>query len=158
MVFKHDVADPAAETIDAVRRSGGRRHHTYSGTVKGFSATLSLAGLQALRNHPAVEYIEQDQTVSVTNVESPATWGLDRIDQADRPLDTLYHFNSTGQGVYAFIIDTGIRADHSEFGGRVRAGFTTIADGNGTNDCHGHGTHVAGTVGAPPGAWPNRCR
>jgi subtilisin family serine protease len=147
VVFKDDVADPAAAASDAALRAGGQRHHTFTHALKGFSATLSDAGVERLRHEPSVDYIEQDQTVSVANVESPATWGLDRIDQADRPLDTLYHFNYTGQGVYAFIIDTGIRADHSEFTGRVRPGFTSIVDGNGTNDCDGHGTHVAGTVG-----------
>jgi subtilisin family serine protease len=75
------------------------------------------------------------------------TWGLDRIDQADRPLDTQYSFNYTGAGVTAFVIDTGIRTDHLEFTGRVLPGYSVVADSNGTNDCHGHGTHVAGTLG-----------
>src|SRR5690606_31756870 len=78
--------------------------------------------------------------------QGQATWGLDRIDQADRPLDGQYHFQATGAGVTAFIVDTGLRADHADLAGRVRPGITTIADGNGTNDCNGHGTHVAGTV------------
>jgi aqualysin 1 len=97
--------------------------------------------------NPAVDYVEQDQTVSLVQAQSPATWGLDRIDQVDRPLDTIYHFGYTGSGVSAFIIDTGIRADHAEFTGRLLPGFTSISDANGTSDCNGHGTHVAGTVG-----------
>jgi subtilisin family serine protease len=76
-----------------------------------------------------------------------ATWGIDRIDQADLPLETQYHFTGAGAGVNVFIVDTGIRSDHVEFSGRLRPGFTAIDDGNGTNDCKGHGTHVAGTVG-----------
>jgi subtilisin family serine protease len=129
---------------------GGQTHHVYSRAIKGFAATLPPAALQAIRNNPNVDYVEQDKTVALKQVVSPqnqATWGLDRIDQVDRPLDTQYQFNSSGTGVNAFIIDTGIRADHAEFSGRLRAGFNAVADANGTNDCNGHGTHVAGTVG-----------
>jgi aqualysin 1 len=146
VMFKQSVADPAAEAANAIR-GGGQLHHVYSAAIKGFAATLPDSALAGLRNNPLVDYIEQDQTVSLTQTESGATWGLDRIDQADRPLDTLYHFNYTGSGVTAFIIDTGIRADHVEFTGRVFEGYTAIADGRGTDDCNGHGTHVSGTVG-----------
>jgi hypothetical protein len=147
VVFKEGVGDPTAEAANAVRNAGGGWvHHTYR-SVRGFAATLSPSALRDMRNNPNVEYIEQDQTVSISQSENSATWGLDRIDQVDRPLDTIYHYNYTGAGVYAFIIDTGIRADHVEFAGRVLPGFTSVADGNGTNDCNGHGTHVSGTVG-----------
>jgi serine protease len=73
---------------------------------------------------------------------------LDRIDQPDLPLDSFYEYNFDGTGVDAYIVDTGIRASHSQFGGRVSGGFDAIGDGQGTNDCNGHGTHVAGTVGS----------
>jgi len=94
-----------------------------------------------------VAFIEQVQTVSLIAEQTGATWGLDRVDQPDRPLDTKYKYNHTGTGVQAFIIDTGIRADHIEFGTRVDTfnGFSAFDDN--PNDCHGHGTHVAGTVG-----------
>jgi aqualysin 1 len=150
VVFKSTVDAPAAAAASMVQGSGGQLHHTYSGALKGFAASLPDAALQGIRNNPQVDFVEQDQTVALNQVASPqdqATWGLDRIDQADRPLDTQYHFNLTGAGVNAFILDTGLRADHVEFAGRVRPGYSVIADGNGTNDCHGHGTHVAGTVG-----------
>src|SRR5262249_51466616 len=81
--------------------------------------------------------------------QSNATWGIDRIDQRNLPLSGTYTYNFTGAGVHAYIIDTGIRATHQNFGGRVSSqGFTAINDGNGTNDCNGHGTHVSGTVGS----------
>jgi subtilisin family serine protease len=149
VVYKDSVTDPDAATDRKVRAAGGRKHHSYSSALKGFAATLSDDAVQRLRNDPDVDYVEQDQTVSVAAVESQATWGLDRIDQVDRPLDTQYHYNLTGAGVYAFIIDTGIRATHAEFGGRVIAGFKSsdVLDGSGTDDCDGHGTHVSGTVG-----------
>lgn len=150
VVFKASVANPAAEAASLMQGRGGQVHHVYSRALKGFAASLPDAALQALRSHPNVAYVEQDQTVALKQVSSPqnqATWGLDRIDQADLPLDTQYQFKSTGAGVNAFIIDTGIRADHVEFSGRVRPGFSAVTDGNGTNDCNGHGTHVSGTVG-----------
>jgi aqualysin 1 len=149
VVLKDSVGNPAAEAAKAVR-GGGQLHYTYSAALKGFAATLPDAAVQALRNNPQVDYVEQDQTVSLageTQAQSLPTWGLDRIDQWSRPLDQWYHYNYTGAGVTAFIIDTGIRPDHVDFGGRVLEGFTVISDGRGTNDCDGHGTHVAGTVG-----------
>lgn len=147
VVFKSGTTNPGAEAASIARAAGGKVHHVYTSAIKGFSGSLPEHALQGVRNNPNVDYVEQDQTVSVNASQTPATWGLDRIDQADRPLDTLYAYNYTGAGVHAFIIDTGIRADHVEFAGRVLPGMSSIPDGNGTNDCNGHGTHVAGTVG-----------
>lgn len=150
VVYKDSVADPDEASDRAVRVSGGQRHHVYRNVLKGFAATLSPRAVQLLAMDPDVAYIEQDERVSISGVETvaaPGLWGLDRVDQRDFGRDQLYHYNATGTGVYAFIIDTGIRADHSEFSGRVVAGFTAINDGNSTTDCNGHGTHVSGTVG-----------
>ena len=150
VVFKPSVQNPAQEATNIMRGIKGQTHHVYANAIQGFAATLPESALVAIRNNPNVASVEADATVRLNQVASPqnqATWGLDRIDQVDRPLDTQYRFNYTGAGVTTFIIDTGIRADHIEFTGRVGAGFSAVADGNGTNDCNGHGTHVSGTVG-----------
>ncbi|MCK9895323.1 S8 family peptidase [Frankia sp. AgB32] len=79
--------------------------------------------------------------------QRPATWGLDRVDQRRGNLDGAYTYRSTGAGVSVYLVDSGIRATHSDFGGRASGGFSVVDDGHGTDDCNGHGTHVAGTVG-----------
>ena len=119
----------------------------YKAALIGFAAKLPPAAIEALRRNPDVAYIEADQVVTIRDTQPGATWGLDRIDQRDLPLNTLYTYSVAGAGVHAYIIDTGIRATHSQFTGRIGAGFTAISDGQGTNDCNGHGTHVSGTVG-----------
>jgi aqualysin 1 len=147
VVFKDSVANPAAEAQSLMRGRGGQINFIYSNSIKGFAATLPAAAVEALRKNPNVDYIEQDMTVSLnsTTTQTGATWGLDRIDQAALPLSKTYNYSADGTGVTAYIIDTGIRASHSDFGGRVSSGFSAIAGG--TDDCNGHGTHVAGTVG-----------
>jgi subtilisin family serine protease len=91
--------------------------------------------------------VEQDQVMHAFTTEANATWGIDRIDQRARPLSGTYTYLSTGAGVTAYIIDTGIRFDHSEFGGRATTGFDAVTSGGNAADCNGHGTHVSGTVG-----------
>ena len=146
VVLKQGASTPDTHAQRA-RQRGGRVHHVYSRAVRGFAASLTPQQLEEMRNDPDVELIEQDHTVSIAEMQAQATWGLDRVDQVDRPLDTVYNYTLTGQGVYAFILDTGILSTHSEFTGRMGTGYTVIADGKGTEDCNGHGTHVAGTVG-----------
>lgn len=150
IVFKDDVQNPAQEAANLMRVANGQVHRSFSHAIKGFSASLPEAALPGIRNNPHVAFIEPDQTVSLTQLTSPqnqVTWGLDRVDQLDRPINSQYFFNYTGVGVTAFVIDTGINAGHQEFTGRLLAGYNVIADANGTNDCHGHGTHVAGSLG-----------
>jgi subtilisin family serine protease len=100
-----------------------------------------------LSDDPRVAWVEEDGEVSIDTTQTGATWGIDRIDQRDRPLNGTFVYTRTGAGVKAYIIDTGIRQTHTQFGGRAIHGFTAINDGRGSTDCNGHGTHVAGTVG-----------
>jgi len=133
-----------------MRGRGGQVHRHFKNGFRGFTATIPATELDRVRRQPHVLAVEADQLVQLNqavSIEPQAAWGLDRIDQADRPLDSQYAFKNTGAGVTAFIVDTGIRADHTEFAGRVLPGYSLVTDGNGTSDCHGHGTHVAGIVG-----------
>jgi len=142
-----DTRDVATQARNLTRSAGGSVIHVYENAFKGFSARLPAAAVQALRNNPNVLSVEQDAEIFLNAIQNNATWGLDRIDQVDRPLSSTYEYNATGQGVRTYVIDTGIHASHQDFGGRVAAGFTAINDGRGSSDCNGHGTHVAGTVG-----------
>jgi len=149
IIFKPHVLNAEQEAEKMMRGVKGQVHQTFRHSIKGVAVSVPESALPGIRNNPNVESIEPDQSIQL-NQDSPqnqVTWGIDRIDQVDRPLDTQYHFNYTGAGVTAFVIDTGIRADHLEFTGRVLPGFSVVADGNGTNDCHGHGSHVSGTLG-----------
>lgn len=109
---------------------------------------MNEAQAAALSRDPRVKYVEEDGIMSIDTTQTNATWGIDRIDQRDLPLSGTYNFEADGSGVNVYIIDTGIRATHVDFGGRVSGGFTAVNDNRGTDDCNGHGTHVAGTAGS----------
>ena len=148
VVFKQEVKDVRGEVARQVAAHKGRVHFTYTHALKGYAVTLPAAAVRALRSNPTVQYIEQDQLAHASETQNPTpSWGLDRVDQRDLPLNNSYSYLRTGAGVRVYIIDTGIRTSHSDFGGRAVPGANFIGDGNGTNDCEGHGTHVAGTVG-----------
>ena len=140
-------ASIAAIAADLARQYGGRVEHLYEHSIHGFAVEMSAARAAALASHPRVAYIEQDSERVIVDTQTGAVWGLDRIDQRDRPLNDTYTYETIASNVNVYVIDTGIRATHVEFGGRVAGGYTSIGDGNGTNDCNGHGTHVSGTIG-----------
>jgi subtilisin family serine protease len=146
------VMRPGAHRADKDRakqkaiEEGAKVRREYSAAIVGFAATLSDDALADVRRDKDVEYVEPDRTVSIATTQAGATWGLDRIDQRALPLDQSYSYLPAGANVTAYIIDTGIRTTHEQFGGRAVGGFDSI-DGLPAEDCNGHGTHVAGTVG-----------
>ncbi|MFC4066269.1 S8 family serine peptidase [Actinoplanes subglobosus] len=136
-----------SKAVARSRTSGVKVDREYRHALHGYSATLTAAQLAAVRRDPAVAYVAADQLISLDGVQTSATWGLDRVDQRGATLNGIYSAKATGAGVTAYVIDSGIRAGHSQFAGRVAAGVDFVGDGRGTEDCRGHGTHVAGTIG-----------
>ncbi|APU13494.1 S8 family peptidase [Actinoalloteichus fjordicus] len=126
---------------------GGKLRHTFEHSVRGFSVELDQVAARLLAADPAVAFVEQNQTVSLTDTQLDPTWGLDRIDQRELPLDQSYTYGNTALSVNAYVIDTGVQPTHVEFDGRAVAAFDAIGDGRDGADCNGHGTHVAGTIG-----------
>ena len=145
VTFTDAVTDPDGESERLVRARGGQRLFAYTGALRGFAARLSPAAVEALRSDPGIAAIEEDQEYSIEvtqNMDANGDpWGIDRIDERDLPLSRTYTYTTSGSGVRVYIIDTGISTSHSQFGGRASTVY-------GSSDCHGHGTHVAGTVGA----------
>ncbi|GAA2783011.1 S8 family peptidase [Streptomyces showdoensis] len=127
---------------------GAKIKRTYTAALNGYSVELSEAQARKLAADPAVETVSQNRVFHVDGTQpSPPSWGLDRIDQKALPLNQSYTYpDSAGQGVTAYIIDTGVRITHSDFGGRASYGYDAIDNDNTAQDGHGHGTHVAGTV------------
>lgn len=147
VVFNQDVTDSPALARRLATQEGAALLHTYSAALKGFSGRMNANAAARLRSSPLVDFVEQDQVVSVVTTQTGATWGLDRIDQRNLPLSTSYNYTTTGAGVTVYIIDTGIEISHPDLGGRASVLGDQIGDGRNGIDCHGHGTHVAGTVG-----------
>ncbi|MGW5052127.1 S8 family peptidase [Actinokineospora sp. NPDC004072] len=131
----------------AAQAHGGVVHHRF-GILNGFSAALTAAQARAYAADPAVDYVVPDTPVRAYGEQPDPPWGLDRIDQRTLPLDARYRYNTAAPDVTAYILDTGIRADHVEFQGRVSGGHDFIDNDTDPNDGNGHGTFVAGLVGA----------
>jgi subtilisin family serine protease len=151
---------PAADLVTAtsrelVRKYGGTVAGNYLSTVRGFHLQATAGEAARLAADPSVAFVEQDAMVDGKALPAPAAsitqskklaWGLDRLDQRSLPLSKSYTYKSAS-AITAYVIDTGIRTSHKEFGGRATSGWDFV-DGDATaNDCHGHGTHVAGTIG-----------
>jgi aqualysin 1 len=176
VVMKDDTGDADAFSKKMIGRTRGRLKYTFKSGVRGFAANMSAEEAALLRNDPNVKYIEQDEIVTVgvgkpvsgggggkggkggktgTTVSdsgtftqaSPPSWGLDRVDQQLIPLSGSYVYSATGAGVNVYIIDSGIRITHTEFGGRATADYTVVDDGYGAVGCNWHGSHVAGIIG-----------
>ncbi|MGW5354569.1 S8 family peptidase [Streptomyces sp. NPDC004031] len=156
--------DRTLDPASTAQKIGVVPFFTYSSALRGFAITLTATQLDAVRRMPGVTSVEQNASVTAfglahtTDTAAPPldptgsrvkanSWGLDRIDQRQLPLDGQFNTVGKGAGATAYIMDTGIDYGHSEFGGRAVPGFDAIGDGRDGQDCQGHGTHVAGTVG-----------
>jgi len=139
-----------ASIANEVKNVNGRQvnpRFTYSEALNGFAGFLTGQQVCVLQKRGNVLSVEADKEITIDATQNQATWGLDRIDQQSLPLNSTYSYTSTGAGVDAYVIDTGILGTHKEFTGRLKPGYTAINDRRGTVDCNGHGTHVAGTIG-----------
>jgi len=143
-----DAAFATQSAFELSANYGGVITNIYDHALNGYSAQMSEEEAIRLSHDPRVKFVEEDSIMEATVTQTnPPSWGLDRIDETDLPLSGSYSYTTTGSGVNVYIIDTGIRRTHTQFGGRAFVGFDAIGDGQNTNDCNGHGTHVAGTVG-----------
>ncbi len=138
--------DEVARSISGLHK--GALKHLYKAALKGFAVqNISEAAATAIAADPRVERVEADQVMTIVGTESPATWGIDRVDQNALPLDNKYNYANDGSNVTVYIIDTGINFAHVDFGGRASKGIDEVTIGGSAADCNGHGTHVSGTVG-----------
>jgi len=150
VVLKDNVRSAAVSTqaSSLAAEYGAQVSRTYATALQGFAIHASEAQAKQLAADDAVSYVQQNQKFSVQDTQAdPPSWGLDRIDQRDLPLDSSYTYAGKADNVTAFVIDTGVRATHATFEGRVSGGFDAIDGDDNPDDGYGHGTHVAGTIG-----------
>src|SRR6266498_439044 len=142
------TAAVSAEATSLAGQYGGQVSRTYSTALHGFAMHASETQAKQLAADDSVAYVEQNQKFTISDTQqNPPSWGLDRIDQHDLPLDNAYNYTNKGDGVTAYIVDTGVMIDHPTFEGRASSGFDAVDGDNDASDGNGHGTHVAGTIG-----------
>ncbi|AGZ45164.1 putative subtilase-family protease [Actinoplanes friuliensis DSM 7358] len=147
VVLKQDRAAVAGQARTLATRHNAKVQQTYSHALRGFAATMNAQQARRMAADPAVAYVQPNVIHRASDTQTnPPSYGLDRIDQRNRPLNSAYTYSTGAANVHAYVIDTGIRTTHQDFGGRAVSGFDAV-DGGTADDCNGHGTHVAGTVG-----------
>lgn len=150
VTFKDSVAraDVPASAKALAKRHAGSLRHTYTTALRGFAVNMTEQRARELAADPSVARVEADGVAYAVDTQTnPPSWGLDRVDQRDLPLDRAYSYATSASDVNAYVLDTGVRLSHRDFGGRAVSGYDFIDNDSNASDCNGHGTHVAGTVG-----------
>lgn len=147
VVLKDSVQNTPGVAAEHARNHQVKVSSVYAHALKGYAASMPPGKVKALERDSRVAYVEVDGVATTVATQSNAPWGLDRIDQLKLPLNTTFTYSASGNGVKAYIIDTGIRKSHADFSGRVVDGYDAVDGTLPAEDCNGHGTHVAGTVG-----------
>ena len=147
IVVLDDSADSRAVAKEHGRKYGVTQRLVYGSALEGYAGKVPPGQLDKIKNDPRVAYVERDGVAYASATQLNPPWGLDRIDQASLPLSNSYTYARDGTGVKAYVIDTGIRLSHTQFGGRAVSGYDYVENDANASDCDGHGTHVAGTIG-----------